>query len=105
MLVSICILLLAKLEKTPLLLKVANVHSGQETFLNFTFLSQEHLIYAGEHFCILLLAKLEKTPWLLKVANIHSGQENFLKLTFLSQEHLIYAGEHLYPAAGQAGED
>jgi hypothetical protein len=41
MLVSICILLLAKLEKTPWLLK--------ETFLNFTFLSQEQLIYVGEH--------------------------------------------------------
>jgi hypothetical protein len=49
MLVSICILLLAKLEKTPWLLKAANIHSQQETFLNFLFLSQEHLIYAGEH--------------------------------------------------------
>jgi hypothetical protein len=30
MLVSICILLLAKLEKTPWLLKAANIHSPQE---------------------------------------------------------------------------
>jgi hypothetical protein len=31
------------------LLKAANIHSGQETFLIFPFLSQEHVIYAGEH--------------------------------------------------------
>jgi hypothetical protein len=39
--VIIYILLLAKLEKTPWLLKAANIHSPQEGLSN--------LIYSGEH--------------------------------------------------------
>ncbi len=79
---SICILLLAKLESTPWLLKAANIYSSQEGLSNLSILvtGTSYLLLS---ICILLLAKLEKTPWLLKGANIHSPQEGLSNLSIL----------------------
>ncbi len=45
MLVSICILLLAKLEKTPWLLKAANIHSPQEGLSSLFILANRNILF------------------------------------------------------------
>ncbi len=83
MLVSICILLLAKLEKAPSLIKAANIHSPQEGLSNLSHSCHRSILFMLVSICILLLAKLEKTPWLLKAANIQSPQEGLSSLSIL----------------------
>jgi hypothetical protein len=82
MLVSFCILLLASWRGHLSTSRLPTSIFCRRDFLILPFLSQEHLIYAGEHL-ILLLAKLEKTPWLLKAANIYSSQEGLSNLSIL----------------------
>ncbi len=103
--IYICILLLAKLEKTPWLLKAANIHSPQEGLSNISILVPGTSYSCWWAFVSCCWLSWRRLPGSWRLPTSTPLRRDCLIFSSVSQKHLIYAGEHFYPAPGQAGED